>query len=71
MSNALRFDPPLTRALAAELASFLHGRSAHPLPIFDSDLSATLLLDRGQALRFDLHPTRGWVRLVPRPEGME
>jgi predicted ribosome quality control (RQC) complex YloA/Tae2 family protein len=71
VSNALRFDPPLVRALAAELAATLHGRSAHPLPVFDSDLSATLLLDRGQALRFDLHPTRGWVRLVPRPEGME
>jgi predicted ribosome quality control (RQC) complex YloA/Tae2 family protein len=71
VSNALRFDPPLVRALAAELAAALHGRSAHPLPVFDSDLSATLLLDRGQALRFDLHPTRGWVRLVPRPEAME
>ena len=71
VSNALRFDPPLTRALASELAATLHGRQAHPLPVFDSDLSATLLLDRGQALRFDLHPTRGWIRIVPRPEGME
>ena len=71
MSNALRFDPPLVRALAAELASALHGRGAHPHPIFDSDLSATLLLDRGQALRWDLHPTRGWVRIVPTPAGME
>lgn len=67
MSNALRFDPPLVRALAAELGAVLSGRSAHPNPVFDADLSATLLLDRGQALRFDLHPTRGWVRLVPRP----
>ncbi|HSU14438.1 NFACT family protein [Longimicrobium sp.] len=71
MSNLLRFDPPLARALAAELAALLNGRSAHPLPVFDSDLSATLLLDRGQALRWDLHPTRGWVRIVPRPEGMD
>ncbi|MFL5541902.1 MAG: NFACT RNA binding domain-containing protein [Longimicrobiaceae bacterium] len=67
MSNALRFDPPLVRALAAELGDTLAGRSAHPNPVFDADLSATLLLDRGQALRFDLHPTRGWVRIVPRP----
>ncbi len=71
MSNALRFDPPLVGVLATELAAVLKGRSAHPLPVFDSDLSATLLLDRGEALRFDLHPTRGWIRIVPRPEGME
>lgn len=71
MSNSLRFDPPLVRALAAELGALLAGRSAHPSPVFDADLSATLLLDRGQALRFDLHPTRGWVRLVPRPPELE
>ena len=67
----LRFDPPLVRALAAELAAVLNGRQAHAAPIFDRDLSATLLLDRGQALRWDLHPTRGWVRIVPRPPEME
>ena len=71
MSNALRFDPPLVRALAAELGALLAGRAVHPSPIFDADLSATLLLDRGEALRFDLHPTRGWVRLVPRPPELE
>ena len=71
MSNALRFDPPLVRALAAELGALLAGRAVHPNPIFDADLSATLLLDRGEALRFDLHPTRGWVRLVPRPSELE
>jgi len=67
----VRFDPVLVRALAAELASALHGRMAHAAPVFDRDLSATLLLDRGQALRWDLHPTRGWVRIVPRPPEME
>ena len=71
MSNALRFDPPLVRALAAELGALLAGRSAHPNPVFGADLSATLLLDRGEALRWDLHPTRGWVRLVPRPPELE
>jgi len=67
VSNALRFDPPLVRALAAELGALLAGRAVHPNPVFDADLSATLLLDRGEALRWDLHPTRGWVRLVARP----
>lgn len=71
MSNTLRFDPPLVRALAAELDSLLAGRSAHPVPVFDRDLSALLVLDGGEALRLDLHPTRGWVRVVPRPEGLE
>ena len=71
MSNAIRFDPPLVRALAAELDALLQGRSAHPVPVFDRDLSALLLLDGGEALRLDLHPTRGWVRIVPRPEGLD
>jgi predicted ribosome quality control (RQC) complex YloA/Tae2 family protein len=70
VSNALRFDPPLVRALAAELDARLAGRAAHPVPVFDRDLSALLLLDGGDALRLDLHPTRGWVRIVPRPEGL-
>ncbi|HET7460084.1 MAG TPA: NFACT RNA binding domain-containing protein, partial [Longimicrobium sp.] len=70
MSNT-RFDPVLIRALAAELGAALHGRMAHALPVFDRDLSATLLLDRGQALRWDLHPTRGWVRIVARAPEME
>ena len=68
MSNALRFDPPLVRALAAELSAALSGRPAHPLPVFDRDLSATLPLGGGEALRFDLHPSRGWVRVAPLAE---
>jgi predicted ribosome quality control (RQC) complex YloA/Tae2 family protein len=68
VSNAIRFDPPLVRALAAELDALLVGRAAHPVPVFDKDLSALLVLDGGEALRLDLHPTRGWVRVVPRPE---
>jgi predicted ribosome quality control (RQC) complex YloA/Tae2 family protein len=71
VSNAIRFDPPLVRALAAELDGLLGGRSAHPVPVFDKDLSALLVLDGGEALRLDLHPTRGWVRIVPRPDGLE
>jgi predicted ribosome quality control (RQC) complex YloA/Tae2 family protein len=71
VSNPIRYDPLLVRALAAELHRTLAGRAAHPLPRFDSDGSATLLLDRGDALRLDLHPRRGWIRIVPRPGGTE
>jgi predicted ribosome quality control (RQC) complex YloA/Tae2 family protein len=71
VSNPIRWDPPLARAVAAELDARLAGRLAHPAPRFDSDRSATLLLDRGEALRFDLHPAAGWVRIVARPPGAE
>ncbi|HEX5725169.1 MAG TPA: hypothetical protein VFX98_06865, partial [Longimicrobiaceae bacterium] len=70
MSNPIRYDPPLVRALAVELSARLAGRAAHPLPLFETDLSATLLLDGGEALRFDLHPRRGWARVI-RTEGRE
>ena len=69
MSNPIRYDPLLVRALAAELRDALQGRAAHPLPVFDSDVSATLPLDRGEALRVDLHPRRGWIRVVPADAG--
>ncbi|MDB4951034.1 MAG: putative fibronectin/fibrinogen-binding proteinputative [Gemmatimonadetes bacterium] len=71
MSNPIRWDPALARGVAAELDRRLAGRSAHPSPRFDRDRSATLPLDRGEALRFDLHPDAGWVRVVPRPAGTE
>ncbi|HEX6039083.1 NFACT RNA binding domain-containing protein [Longimicrobium sp.] len=64
MSNLIRYDPLLVRALSGELRAALQGRQALPQPVFDADLSCTLPLDRGQALRFDLHPQRGWIRLV-------
>ncbi len=63
MSNPIRYDPLLVRAVAAELRAALQGRLATPQPVFDRDLSCTLPLDRGEALRFDLHPRRGWIRL--------
>lgn len=63
MSNPIRYDPLLVRAVAAELRAALQGRQAAPQPVFDRDLSCTLPLDRGQALRLDLHPRRGWIRL--------
>ena len=65
MSNSIRYDPLLVRALSGELRAALQGRQAHPQPVFEADLSCTLPLDRGQALRLDLHPQRGWIRIVP------
>lgn len=69
MSNSIRYDPLLVRALSGELRAALQGRQAHPQPVFDADLSCTLPLDRGEALRIDLHPRRGWMRLVRGYEG--
>jgi len=68
VSNSIRYDPLLVRALSGELRALLQGRPAHPQPVFDADLSCTLPLDRGEALRLDLHPRRGWIRLVRGPE---
>lgn len=68
MSNLIRYDPLLVRALSGELRAALQGRQAQPQPVFDADLSCTLPLDRGQALRMDLHPQRGWIRIVPDDE---
>lgn len=65
MSNAVRWDPPLARAVAHELDARLRGRRAAPLPRFSAGGSVTLWLDGGEALRFDLAPNRGWVRVLP------
>jgi predicted ribosome quality control (RQC) complex YloA/Tae2 family protein len=64
VSNSIRYDPLLVRALSGELRAALQGRQAHPQPVFDAGLSCTLPLDRGEALRIDLHPQRGWIQLV-------
>ncbi|HEX2206233.1 MAG TPA: NFACT RNA binding domain-containing protein [Longimicrobium sp.] len=63
MSNPIRYDPLLVRAVSAELRAALQGRLAQPQPVFDRDLSCTLPLDGGEVLRFDLHPRRGWIRV--------
>ncbi len=68
MSNPIRYDPVLVRALARELDERLRGRHASPSLLFSPDLSATLVLDGREALRFDLHPARGWARIVPAPD---
>lgn len=64
MSNPIRYDSTLVRGLARELDRRLRGRLARPALLLSPDLSATLLLDRGEALRFDLHASRGWTRIV-------
>jgi predicted ribosome quality control (RQC) complex YloA/Tae2 family protein len=65
VSNAIDYDPLLVRHLAEELDRELRGRACAAAPIFSAGLTATLPLEGGRALRLDLHPDRGWVRLVP------
>jgi hypothetical protein len=65
VSNAIRFDPLLVRHLAHELDGALRGRACAAAPLFTPERAVILPLDGAQALRLDLHPTRGWVRLVP------
>ncbi|MBA4158945.1 MAG: DUF814 domain-containing protein [Gemmatimonadetes bacterium] len=64
MSNPISFDPLLVAYLARELDERLAGRALAALPRFGSERTAVLPLVGAQALRFDLHPTRGWVRLL-------
>jgi hypothetical protein len=71
VSNPIRYDPILVRALANELDERLRGRSARASLLYAPDLSATLVLNAGEALRFDLHPSRGWTRLVPAPPDVD
>jgi predicted ribosome quality control (RQC) complex YloA/Tae2 family protein len=65
VSNAVQFDPLLVRYLADELNQRLRGRGCTAAPFFAADRSVTLPLDRGEQLRIDLHPTRGYVRILP------
>lgn len=67
MSNPLRWDPPLVRALADELQRRLAGRAAHPVPVFGPGRLAALLLDRGEALLLRLHPRDGRIFVGPAP----
>lgn len=65
MSNAIRYDPLLIRYLSEELDELLRNRACASQPYFASGRVALLPLDRGEALEMDLHPTRGWFRLIP------
>lgn len=68
MSNPIRYDPLLVAYLARELDGRLAGRRCRLLPSWDETRAATLPLEGGEALRLDLHPARGWIRLVPADE---
>lgn len=65
MSNAITYDPLLVRYLAEELDGLLRGRACASTPYFAAGRVAMLPLDRGEALELDLHPRRGWIRVVP------
>jgi hypothetical protein len=65
VSNAIRYDPLLVHYLARELDGLLRGRACASAPYFAAGRVAMLPLDRGEALELDLHPRRGWIRLVP------
>jgi len=69
VSNTIQYDPLLVSSLADELRKRLRGRGCASVPVFAADLSVTLLLDRREQLRADLHPTRGWIRVLPAPPG--
>ena len=65
------YDPLLVRYLASELDDRLRGRACAAALVFPGDRRALLPLDRGEALLFDLHPSRGVIRVVPREEDDE
>lgn len=64
MSNAIRYDPPLVSALADELTSRLVGRPCGGAPFRNADLAVEIVFPPHETLRFDLHPARGWIRLL-------
>jgi predicted ribosome quality control (RQC) complex YloA/Tae2 family protein len=68
VSNVIRFDPLLVRHLATELHGRLAGRGCRPAPSWGPDRAVLLELEGGEALRADLHPARGWIRIVPAAE---
>lgn len=71
MSNAIAYDPILVRHLADELDGRLRGRACGAALVFPGQRTAVLPLDGDEALSLELHPGRGWVRLVPWPASDE
>jgi predicted ribosome quality control (RQC) complex YloA/Tae2 family protein len=65
VSNSIVYDPLLVRHLADELHSRVAGRSCRAAPRWDAAGLVILELDGDEALQADLHPSRGWIRLVP------
>ncbi|MDR0786843.1 MAG: hypothetical protein LBG44_03150, partial [Gemmatimonadota bacterium] len=68
MSNALRFDPLLVCRLAEELDQRLRGRECAAAPFFAADRSVSLALRGREELRAELHPSRGFFRILPAPD---
>lgn len=64
VSNRIVYDPLLVRHLARELDDWLRDRAVAAAPSYAPDLAVTLAAEGGEALRIDLHPTRGWVRRI-------
>lgn len=64
VSNRITYDPLLVRYLAEELDGVLRGRACAAAPLFAPDLSVSLPVEGGRELRLDLHPSRGWVRML-------
>ncbi|MBW3629964.1 MAG: DUF814 domain-containing protein [Gemmatimonadetes bacterium] len=64
MSNSLIYDPLLVRYLSRELDERLRGRACAAALVFTGERRALLPFDRREALLLDLHPSRGWVRLI-------
>jgi hypothetical protein len=65
VSNAIRFDPLLTRYVAGELDERLRGRNCAAFPLFGPDRSVSLPFSGGETLSAELHPTRGRILLLP------
>jgi predicted ribosome quality control (RQC) complex YloA/Tae2 family protein len=67
VSNPIRYDSLLVHYLARELQARLAGQPCVAVPVRQDEHTAALPLGRAEALLFELHPRRGWIRLVPWP----
>lgn len=66
MSNAIRYDSVLVHYLARELHERLSGRRIQGLR-FDGEQRRVVLELDSETLLWELHPTRGWIRVAPGP----
>jgi predicted ribosome quality control (RQC) complex YloA/Tae2 family protein len=64
VSNEITYDSLLVRHLVRELNDRLKDHPCAAAPVYASDRSVTLPLHGNEALQIDLHPSRGWIRLV-------
>jgi hypothetical protein len=68
VSNAIRYDALLVHYLAAELHDRLRARRLRGVRLDPDAHRFTLELDT-ERMVWELHPTRGWIRVVPTPAG--